>query len=57
MELTYWSVLLSSRRGGKGVNGLIEGIVILARRKFYFIGEHESLVYDNSNNTSIPNTP
>ena len=44
MELTYWSVLLFSRRGGKGVNKLIGGIVILARRKFYFIGEHENLV-------------
>ena len=45
MELIYWSVGLSSKRGGKGVNAMDGGIFILARCVFDFIREHENLMY------------
>ena len=38
MELAYWSVRASSRRGGDWVKG---EIIILARFEFHFITEHE----------------
>ena len=40
--LIYWSVLLSSRRGGVEVKGVDGGIVILANRAFKFIRVHKS---------------
>ena len=44
MELIYWSVRSSNRRGGDGVNRVDGGIVILAYYKFHFIREHDNLV-------------
>ena len=44
MVLIYWSVRLSSRRGGDGVIGLMGGILTLVRCEFRFIIEHENLV-------------
>ena len=44
MDLIYWSVRSSSRRGFDAVKGVDEGIIIFARCKFHFIREHENLV-------------
>ena len=37
MDIIYWSVCLSSRRGGDKVKGVNGGIVILACYKFNFL--------------------
>ena len=53
MELIYWPVPSSSRKGGDGVKGSQGGIVILARCEFYFIKEHKNMMQHPSNNTFI----
>ena len=52
MELIYWPIRLSSMRGVdevKGMDGVGEGIVILARNEFHFLRDHENLVQHPSN--------
>ena len=44
MELVYWSVSLSSSRGGDDIKRVEGGIVIIARCKLLFNWEHENLV-------------
>ena len=50
MEIIYWSVRSSGRRGGDrikvwdGVKGWMVGIVILASYKFYFMRVDDDLV-------------
>ena len=41
MDITYWSIRLSSRNEANGVD---KGIVILSSYKFYFIRVHDNLV-------------
>ena len=55
MDITFWPVRSSSKRGGDGVKGAdLEGVVvILASYKFHLIKVHDDLVQDLSNNNSI----
>ena len=42
MELIYWSVRVSSMRGGDKVKGVDWGVVILASCGHHFIRVHEN---------------
>ena len=44
MDILYWSVQASSRRGGDGIKVVDVGIVILASYMFHFIRVHDNLV-------------
>ena len=44
MDITYWSVRSSSRRGGFGVKGVNGGIAMLTSCKHHFIRVHGNLV-------------
>ncbi len=55
MDINYWSVRLSSRRGRDGVKkgDWAERVVILASKKFHIIRVNNNLVKDPSNSKSI----
>ena len=48
MDIIYWSVRSSNRRGNK-VKGVDGGIFILASCEYHFIRVHENLGQDPSN--------
>ena len=52
MDINYWSVSSSSKRGGDGIKE-VGVVVILASYKSHFIRVHDHLVYDPSNDKSI----
>ena len=53
MDLIYWSVLSSRKRGGGRVKGVVGGIVILDSCENHFIRVHKYLVQHPSDNISI----
>ena len=53
MDLIYWSVCSSSRRGGDWLKGVDWGIVILASCKHHFIKVHENLEQHPISNISF----
>ena len=53
MDIIYWSVRLSSKRGGVGVKGFDGGIILLASCEYYFIRVHKNQGQYQSNNIFI----
>ena len=56
LDLIYWPIRLSSRKGEDMLKGVVGGIVVLYSYKYHLIRVHENLVQHPINNKSIVKT-